>query len=53
MPNDFEAVERGTQLRFRQTALAGLQGNLVRLILGAAGSLGMLIARIFSPIVRR
>jgi uncharacterized protein YndB with AHSA1/START domain len=32
---DLEPVEGGTRLRFEQTGFAGLQGNLVRLILGA------------------
>ena len=32
---DLEPAEGGTKLRFRQTGFAGLQGNLVRLILGA------------------
>jgi uncharacterized protein YndB with AHSA1/START domain len=75
---ELEPVEGGTRLRFEQTGFAGLQGNLVRLILGAGfrtmyrkklpaylegrtvrpeaedrGSLGMLLARIFGPVVRR
>ncbi|HYZ75773.1 MAG TPA: SRPBCC domain-containing protein [Gaiellaceae bacterium] len=32
---ELDAVEGGTRLRFEQTGFAGLQGNLVRLILGA------------------
>ena len=75
---ELEPAAGGTRLRFEQTGFAGLQGNLVRLILGAGfrtmyrkklpaylegrdvrpeaedrGSLGMLLARVFSPIVRR
>jgi uncharacterized protein YndB with AHSA1/START domain len=32
---ELEPVEGGTRLRFEQSGFAGLQGNLVRLILGA------------------